>query len=102
MSYPTPLTPGSLVTKCCLKITEPGYVEPYYEIKGAALMLAGEVLDLLEALKAIADDVEKVARDSFSTVDGNFDDDYRTEDPEGYAVWASAKAAIAKATGGAA
>lgn len=69
---------------------------PEYKANGNLLASAPEVL---EALKGLSADVEKVARDSYSTCDGNFDDDFRIEDPNGYAAWSAARAAIAKAEG---
>lgn len=63
-------------------------------LEAAVVALLDERDRLRLALKGLADDVEKVARDSFSTCDGNFDDDFRIEDPTGYAVWNAARRAL--------
>lgn len=55
--------------------------------------------EMLEALVGLAEDVETVARNSYATVEGPFEQDWLTEDPQGYAAWKKARDAIAKAEG---
>ena len=42
---------------------------------------------LLIAARRLADNVRDIAQESFGTIGGNFDDDFRAEDPCGYAAW---------------
>jgi hypothetical protein len=48
--------------------------------------------------KALADNVELVARDSFATTHETFELDFEAEDPAGFRAWKSLSDAI-KATG---
>lgn len=76
------LTPQSMVTQRCLKVAERGYVEPYYEMKVAAILLAEDVVDLLEALIECCQSMDAAQNASFGCL-------------------TKAKAAIAKVAGGA-
>lgn len=48
-------------------------------------------MGLIDAIVTLADDVETVARDSYARSAGTFQDDWKAEDPNGYAAWKAVK-----------
>lgn len=61
----------------------------------AANAIEAEIGFLRRALQGLMDNVEAVARDSFATSAETFEDDFKLEDPTGYAAWSAGRDALA-------
>jgi hypothetical protein len=53
------------------------------------------VMELVKALRELADNVWKVAKESFDTNEGQAEQDFHESDAEGFEAWAQAIAALA-------
>ena len=56
-----------------------------------ALLSEKRMKELMLAFEPLIKDVEKTARDSFATSSETFENDFFTEDPDGFTAWKIAK-----------